>query len=554
MVTTVRTTLEKVCPLLVLAAAFAAAAGGTTAKDGNGAAARLFHTSDQCLACHNGLTGPAGEDLSIGTDWGGSMMANSARDPYWQGSVRREVMDHPGVREAIEGECSICHMPMARARAHAGGAEGRVFAHLPAGGGTARMDLLAADGVSCTLCHQIREEGLGEPESFVGGFSIDTITPWGERRIFGPHDVDEGRKRIMRSSASFEQERTVHMQESGLCGTCHTLYTTAYGPGGEEVGRLAEQMPFLEWKHSSYPETESCQDCHMREFESKVDITSVWGRPRSGFNPHVFRGGNFLVLRMLNRWRDELGTEASPQELASSAARTAAHLESDSARVMVVETRVDGGVLEATVQVENLTGHKLPSAYPSRRAWIHLVVRDAADDVVFESGAIREDGSICGNDNDEDASLHEPHHELITSPDQVQIYEPILGDPQDEVTTGLLTATHYLKDNRLLPDGFDKATAHPDVAVYGAARTDDDFLGGADRVRYSVALGGAVGPFTVAAALYYQPIGFRWAMNLAPYDAPEPRRFVDYYTEAAHASSVVLATGSAVAQVPAAPP
>src|SRR4030095_2844372 len=51
----------------------------------------LFEASTECLACHNSLTTPLGRDVSIGVDWCGSMMANSARDPYWQAAVRREV-------------------------------------------------------------------------------------------------------------------------------------------------------------------------------------------------------------------------------------------------------------------------------------------------------------------------------------------------------------------------------------------------------------------------------------------------------------------------------
>jgi hypothetical protein len=36
-----------------------------------------FQTSDRCLACHNGLQSPSGEDISIGYDWRASIMANS---------------------------------------------------------------------------------------------------------------------------------------------------------------------------------------------------------------------------------------------------------------------------------------------------------------------------------------------------------------------------------------------------------------------------------------------------------------------------------------------
>ena len=38
-----------------------------------------FRTSDRCLACHKGVTTSRGLDVSIGYDWRGSMMANSAR-------------------------------------------------------------------------------------------------------------------------------------------------------------------------------------------------------------------------------------------------------------------------------------------------------------------------------------------------------------------------------------------------------------------------------------------------------------------------------------------
>jgi len=49
----------------------------------------------------------------------------------------------------------------------------------------------------------------------------------------------------------------------------------------------------------------------------------------------------------------------------------------------------------------------------------------------------------------------------VRSGDEVQIYESIIADANSRVTTGLLTGVRYVKDNRLLPRGFDKATADP---------------------------------------------------------------------------------------------
>src|ERR1051326_5183854 len=69
----------------------------------------MFATSQDCIACHNSLTPPPDEDVSVGVAWRSSIVANSSRDPYWQASVRRETIDHPMRATDIEDECSICH-------------------------------------------------------------------------------------------------------------------------------------------------------------------------------------------------------------------------------------------------------------------------------------------------------------------------------------------------------------------------------------------------------------------------------------------------------------
>jgi hypothetical protein len=164
--------------------------------------------------------------------------------------------------------------------------------------------------------------------------------------------------------------------------------------------------------------------------------------------------------------------------------------------------------------------------------------------VVFESGALTPEGAIRGNDNDEDARKYEPHYKEITSSGQVQIYESIMVDTSGVVTTGLLSAVRFAKDNRLLPRGFDKATADAEVAVHGDASDDNDFAGGEDRVRYSVAMGKAQGPLTIDAELWYQPISYRWASNLRPYEAMETQRFTRYYDSMAASSAVMLGKAS----------
>jgi hypothetical protein len=335
----------------------------------------------------------------------------------------------------------------------------------------------------------------------------------------------------MNSATGLIPTKGVHLQQSAMCATCHTLYTNALGPDGQTIGRLPEQVPFLEWQHSDFKDTQSCQSCHMPVVQEKTRIASVLGELRDEMSRHIFRGGNFFVLRMLNRYRSELDVAATAAELDRETNGTLDLLRQDTARVTIERAEAAASTLTIDVSVQNITGHKLPTGYPSRRSWLHVLVRDGSGTPIFESGRLAPNGSIDGNDNDADAAAFEPHYQEITDARQVQIYEAILADANGRPTTGLLSAVEYIKDNRLLPKGFDKATADPDIAVHGAARSDTDFSGSGDRVRYEVLAPGAPRPFTVDAELLYQPIGFRWARNLDPYRAPEPERFVRYYNE-----------------------
>ena len=517
---------------------------GSGAEDSK-AAKPSFHTSDRCLACHNGLTAPSGKDISIGFDWRASIMGNSSRDPYWQGSLRRETIDHPESQAAIQDECSVCHMPIIHYEAKLEGHEAEVLSRLPFNSDK-KQNGEAEDGVTCSICHQISREKLGTKASYNGGFVVDPPQPGNDHPEYGPFVITDGRTRIMQSSTGgFRPTHGEHILDSALCGSCHTLATEALGPNGQKVGTFPEQMPYVEWLHSDYRKSTSCQMCHMPEVPGKAPISAVLGELRTGVRLHTFAGGNFLMLNLLNRYRDDLSVAALPQELTHSAEVTRAFLQTEAAHVTVENVSVTPGRVEADVTVEDLTGHKLPTAYPSRRAWLHFRVLDRNGRTVFESGALNPDGSIQGNDNDADPLRYEPHYREITSAEQVQIYESIMKDQHGKVTTGLLSAVGYLKDNRLLPHGFDKQTAEHDIAVIGNAADDPDFTGAGDRVRYNVPVGDAQGPFKVEAELWYQPIGFRWAHNLGGYQAAEPQRFVSYYESMSTDTGIVLAHAEA---------
>jgi hypothetical protein len=504
-----------------------------------------FRTSDRCVACHNGMKTASGKEESIGFDWRPSIMANAARDPYWQGSVRRESIDHPESTAAIENECSVCHMPAMRLADRDAGRDTHIFAQFPLQRAP-NGNRAAADGVTCSVCHQIDDQGLGTEATFNGNVVISKAVREDLRPEYGPFDPDHGHQTIMHSSTGgYLPRQSAHIRDAALCGTCHTLFTHALGPEGKELGRFPEQVPYLEWQHSDYDGQKTCQQCHMPEIKEPTQITALYGPLREGARRHVFVGANFVIQGMLQDHREELATEALPGELDAAIKQTTEFLRTQAAKVTIQKVNTGDGKLSIDVLVENLSGHKLPTAYPSRRVWLHVRVVDRAGSVVFESGALHKDGSIEGNSNDANPLRFEPHYREITRPDEVEIYEPILGDAQGKVTTGLLNTVRYLKDNRLLPKGFNKATASHDIAVIGGAADDPGFTGQGSTVRYVIPENGAAGPFHVQVELWYQPIGYRWAHNLASYRASEPQRMVKYYETSARNSATILASAEA---------
>ena len=81
-------------------------------------------------------------------------------------------------------------------------------------------------------------------------------------------------------------------------------------------------MNYQEWQHSDFAREErSCQSCHMPAAPGPIRAASVLGDARDTLARHVFVGGNAFMVRLLNRYRTELGVEALPSELEATAQR-----------------------------------------------------------------------------------------------------------------------------------------------------------------------------------------------------------------------------------------
>lgn len=442
------------------------------------------------------------------------MMANASKDPFWQAKVATELARNSHLSAVINDTCTKCHAPMANYEiTQIQDGEVTLFGEDGLLNPAHALYDAAMNGVSCTVCHQIRDDAtLGTLEGFSGQYNINST-----KTIYGQYSEIFGQPMI--NNTGYTPAYAEHVSDSALCATCHNLKTPFVGADGTVLATslesgFPEQMPYTEWQQSIFDDAgsnpTSCQDCHMPKTTSKLSNRPMWLDAKEGFAKHQLVGANTVMLTLLKENAALLDVNDAGLDLSISRAR--AMLQS-AVSLTIDSVSVENGLLEARLKLENHSGHKTPTAYPSRRMWVHFEVVDGSNNVIFESGRANPDGSIADADNDTDQAVFEPHYSLITKADQVQIYETIMGDSDGNPTYTLLRAAQYLKDNRLTPKGFEKLTVPTDVGVVGQAATDGDFDLGSDEVTYRIPVS-VVGDLTVRASLNYQSIAHGFLQDL----------------------------------------
>jgi hypothetical protein len=534
------------------AAALALPAAGTV---NNG----RFATSDVCAPCHatdpasDALTDAAGRAIGMVDLWQGTAMANAARDPIWRAAVSAEVAATPAAADAITATCFRCHAPMASTESEGSGSPLDLATLTQPG----ELGSLGLDGVSCTACHQIQPDGLGTDASFSGQYVILPLAT-----LYGPFADPFGHP--MEMATGFSPAPGGQILRSDLCGSCHTLEGHALDADGRETGAtVLEQATFLEWRNSDAGDADqSCQDCHLPtvDVDGRPISTEIAHPPGGGSFPmvgprapvgrHVLVGGNTWLPALLRDQAAFLSPAAPPSSLDGTIAAATAQLGA-SASVALVDLTRAASLLVGTVRVSPLTGHKLPTGIPLRRAWLHLVVTDASGREVFTSGGWDAEGrwvDAAGaiRPEEEVGGPVLAHQRAIADPDDRVAWEGVLADAAGAPTWRLTRGAGWWKDNRLLPAGWD--SAHPDAPgtePVGVA-DDPDFLPGSDAVDLAVPLTGA-GPWTVRAEVVYQPVSARWAAELFAVQTPETAALSLWW---AALDRTPLLLGSAEAVVP----
>ena len=527
----------------------------------------VFTDAETCSRCHRASSDldPAiaavmrfplqddGNDISPGNQWRHSMMGQSFSDPYFRAAVEDEVSAFPGLAGLIEDKCLTCHSPMAHTHAHQTNSDLTQDATCSDPDGCYRLSTAsiqdhAREGISCTLCHQVKSDNLGDEVSFSGNFSIAAAADLDAMTVYGPYqNPHPGGSNAMFTNSGYTPRFGSQVTDSGHCATCHTLFTSTIDvdTGAPTGSNFLEQGPFLEWKNSVYftgaNQEQQCQDCHMPDPMPGAYTTRIAVRPngtvntqwpeRMPFYTHSMVGGNTYILELLRDNRVALGIENSTTVAGFDAkvAETLNLLQNAAADLAVIRFERSGNELFIDVLLTNKTGHKLPTAYPSRRMWLHLTVRDAGNQIVFESGAPAADGHISTDAGRlmadclartkppgfTNVGCFEPHRDVIDAAAQVAIYETVLGDTNDHITHVLLHAASYLKDNRLPPEGFSNTQAdliEPQTKPSGIGN-DGDFNvannqegSGTDTVHYRVPVNDPNAAYSVDVRLLYQTI------------------------------------------------
>jgi len=499
----------------------------------------FFLPSSSCRGCHGfdsaGVANinEAGEDVNLVDRWESSMMALSAKDPFWKAKVTHEITINPAHAGALQNKCLDCHAPMG---AYTSMFHGNPFYNLS----DLATDTLGLDGVSCGACHMIAPNV---------GFTYSGIIPYDTNKVeYGPFTAPSVGP--MQLYEGITPVYSPHMDESKVCSSCHTLITESVDLAGAYTGgHFVEQATYHEYVNSDYPTNSiKCQTCHMPKIEDPIIIANGFTglTPRTPFNQHSFAGSNVFMLNLIKANKTALNIYVPDKSFDSTIVATTAMLQKQTLDFDLQQVSITADTAYFKVMLKNKAGHKFPSGYPSRRAVLQFVVIDGMGDTVFQSGIFNNQYRVIGEN-----SNFEIHHDAINQSNVPQIYELVPGDVGGNFTSVLERAAILLKDNRIPPLGFTSSSSVYDtVKVSNDAVADADFNkiatvegSGVDWVHFAVPLAGVVGNINIKSKVYYQSVPPKWVDNMFTYSTPEINAFESMYN-AADQSPILVAQDS----------
>ncbi|MBC7777142.1 MAG: T9SS type A sorting domain-containing protein [Phycisphaerae bacterium] len=502
----------------------------------------LFPVAKTCGGCHghdplmHALVTTSGTDVNIYDDWRSTMMANSSKDPFWRAKVSHEIMVNPSHSNELQDKCTSCHAPAGhyQAKLH----DHKEFYLLS----DLYADTLGLDGVTCQVCHAQSPQLLGDLHSGQLNFDTNYI-----RVAYGPYEIIFAPP--MHNFVGITPIFGGHISDAGLCAGCHTLLTETVDLQGNFTGNtFVEQATYHEWLNSRYDEEHdniTCQTCHTPQIQDEIIISAnyLFLPPKSPYGLHELAGANVTMLKLLKNNREKLDINAQAEHFDSTIAVTLRMLQHKTLDLQLQAGDVSGDSMNFTLLLLNKAGHKFPSGYPSRRAWVEFEVKNEAGQSIFHSGKPNPDYSLP----DENAN-YEPHYNTITSPGQVQIYEMVPVDIWGTFTSVLERGFMAIKDNRLAPRGFTTTDPVYDTTKIVNIGQDPDFNrypdgsegSGADILHFRLPNSGYTGQLSVSAKVWYQSLPPKWMAPMFAFSSPEIDSFRTMF-DAADQSPILIA-------------
>jgi cytochrome c553 len=479
-------------------------------------------------------------------------------------------------RRAVLNTCFRCHGVMGKRQMDIDHPGRDYTPDIPmiTSGPDAKYGALSRDGVSCQACHHMAETKTPAgipPLTYFLEHSITGLFETGKHdELAGPFKDNEIAVLPMKNSLGITPKNDEYIKSSRMCGSCHTINLPIMDGSGHSI----EQATYIEWLNSVYQnefgkpdaKAQSCQQCHMPgkyvNPQAKIKVDPIKTRiaiveddsypaadhraptpdihvrfRTADFARHELLGMNAFVLEMFKQFNQLLGVRLGDYMTGNSdslqvvqdnllrQATSASATVSVDRKVDGNDRKIDGNALVATVHVENLAGHRFPSGVGFRRLFIELDVKNGSD-VVWSSGQTNSDGVIIDRRTGKPlpteffvGGKYQKHHQVIDAEDQVQIYEELTLDANNQFTTSFIRRDHELKDNRLLPLGWKPDGPQPGVmpkffqdATHpkGDAEHDPDFTDGkgGDTLTYRIQLPAGVDPskVTIDATLWSQTI------------------------------------------------
>ncbi len=358
--------------------------------------AEQFLTSDQCMVCHSAATGAFGPTMFLQTappdsagahginvspygEWRWSPMGLAGRDPIFYAQLESEIevlkgefKDSAPIIKATVNTCLSCHGGMGKHQFDIDRKDPFADFKLDFISLTNPDDpnfkygSLARDGISCTLCHHIKEDVYPGNQPPIAYFLENSTTGQFQMgkpdEVYGPFKDETISKEPMEKALGITPKFSAYTKSSRLCGSCHTinlpnvdnplkpgqkptvLDTSEKNPVFKPFNHSIEQATYLEWLNSQFQTefkpnratAQSCQDCHMpggyKNDANKIDVKQIQ-QPiaiiqddtypasenlapletirvrvrKEGYVRHELLGLNAFLLEMFNQFNDVLG-------------------------------------------------------------------------------------------------------------------------------------------------------------------------------------------------------------------------------------------------------